>query len=143
MDCLQEIAPNSFPHFPLPQTRVSRVLQASVRRERRNAAGRQTPPRRVVFKSARERPRRWIYPTALIPLRHRFLVQIRPIFKQLFRTRRPSHFAAKTRQESRPPSVLRLQKISPNNFWKGDDICHIFCIIIEAKENTHARNQSL
>lgn len=40
------------------QTRVSRVLRAS------NS----------------KRVRRWIYPTALILLRRRFLVQIRPIF---------------------------------------------------------------
>ena len=39
--------------------------------------------------------------------------------------------------------ALLLQNISPKNFWKGDDICHIFCVIIEAKEDTHARNQSL
>lgn len=80
--------------------------------------------------------------TLLILLRRRFLVQIRPIFKWSFRMRRPSPFTAKIRQKYRrspaPPS-----KKSPKNFWKGDDICHIFCAIIEAKEDTHARNQSL
>ena len=57
------------------QTRVS-CVEKRARGGRRNAAGRQMPPRRVVFKSASERPRRWIYPTALILLRRRFLVYV-------------------------------------------------------------------
>ena len=129
MDCLQEIAPNSFPHFPFHQTRVSRG-EKRAGGGRRNAAGRQKPPRRVVLKSARERPRRWIYPTALILLRRRFLVQIRPIFKRLFCVHAISPFAAEIRQKATPFSVLRLQKISQKNFWKGDDICHISCAIM-------------
>jgi len=45
---LQGVAPNSFPLFPLPQTRVSRVLQAS--RERKTECGgaaNAAPPRRL------------------------------------------------------------------------------------------------
>ena len=41
-------------------------------------------------------------PTFLILLRHQFLVQIRPTTERLFRTRRPSHFAAKNRQKAPP-----------------------------------------
>ena len=81
------------------------------------------PPRRAVFKSARERPRRWIYPTALILLRHRFLVRIRPTLKRSFWTRRPSPFAAEIRQEPRPSSAPKPcpQKNSPKNIWIFDN----------------------
>ena len=50
-----------------------------------------------------------------------------------------------------PPKPVKSAAVPPHrpkkflrkNFWKGDNICHVFCAIIEAKEDTHARNQSL
>ena len=139
---LQGVAPNSFPLFPLPQTRVSRVLQASVR-QRRNAAGRHLPPRRVVFKSASERPRRWIYPTALILLRHRFLVYVSSHHQTVVLDVMPIPLLHQNPSGTSPVLRTAPPKNSPKNFWKSDNNCHIFCVIIEAKENTHARNQSL
>ena len=65
--------------FLFPNAGFPRV-ESEQRPEQSKRRGGVMPPRRVVFKSARERSRRRIYPTALIPLRHRFLVHIRPIF---------------------------------------------------------------
>ena len=109
----------------------------------RNAAGRQNAAPPQSLEPLPQAPRRWNYTTAFILLRRRFLVQIRPTLKRSFCVRFLS--SHRRRKPSGTSPVLRTAppKNSPKNFWKGDNSCHVFCAIIETKENTHARNQSL
>ena len=142
---LQGVAPNSFPYFHHPPTAGFPLVKS----ERGTGDGKRRGDKwhlSVAFPRPKESAfAGGNYPTGFILLRHRFLVQIRPIFKGSFCILSISPFTAKTRQEPRPSSTPKpcLQKILRKNFWKGDDICHIFCAIIETKEDTHARNQSL
>ena len=125
------------------QTRVSRVLQASKRRETESCgAANAAPQHRLQVRKRAPSAVRFI-PPPLSCLGIGFWYMFRPTFRWLFCILSISLFAAKTRQKRRRSSHTPPKKILRKKFWKDDNVCHISCAIIEAKENTHARNQSL
>ena len=143
MGCLQGVAPNSFPLFPLPQTRVSRVLRASNRRSKASSEAAFCRPAALSARTEASALGSGNYPTALILLRHRFLVYVSSHHQTVVLDVMPIPLLHQNPSGTSPVLRTAPPKNSPKNFWKGDNICHIFCVIIEAKENTHARNQSL
>ena len=121
-----------------PQTRVSRVLQASERRGTecggaancRPAASSSSPHASALGGGS--------IPPPLSCLGIGFWYTFVPPSNGCSALYQYPFSPQKTVKRRRRSSAPLPQKISPKNFWKGDNICHVFCAIIETKENTHA-----
>lgn len=124
------------------QKRVSRLLKASRGQKNSKQRGGEMPPRCAVCKDMASVFEGGILShkmtTLLILLRHRFLVYVSSHHQTVVLDVMPIPLLHQNPSGTSPVLRTAPPKNSPKNFWKGDNICHVFCAIIETKENTHA-----